>query len=172
MDNLERYIRENREKLDLHEPSPGVWEKIEGRRIFLSGKLLVIVSAASILALVMVSAIVLYSSASRKSNLTYLSEEVKEVEMFYNSMASTLYTQAKPMLTSQPEIEKELENDLARIDNICKEIKKDLKDNVDNQEVIEALIQNYTIKIHILEDMLRVLNENENNTEKRKSNEL
>jgi CRISPR/Cas system-associated endonuclease Cas3-HD len=94
------------------------------------------------------------------------------MEIFYNSMASTLYLQAKPMLTGQPEIEKELDNDLARIDNICSEIKKDLEDNVANQEVIEALIRNYTIKIHILEDMLRILNENENKTEKRKYNEL
>ena len=94
------------------------------------------------------------------------------MELFYNSLANTLYLQAKPMLTSQPDIEKELENDLQRIDNICSEIKNDLKDNVSNQEVIEALIQNYTIKIHILEDMLRILKENENKPEKRKSNEL
>jgi hypothetical protein len=38
-----------------------------------------------------------------------------------------------------------------------------LKDNVDNQDVIEALINNYRIKIQILEDMLIVLKQNENN---------
>jgi hypothetical protein len=172
MDNLERFVRENRGKLDIYEPSPGVWGKIEGQRIFISKKLLIRISAAAVLILVMGSAMLLYTSGNRKNKLSGLSGEVKEMEIFYNSMASTLYLQAKPMLTGQPEIEKELDNDLARIDNICSEIKKDLEDNVANQEVIEALIRNYTIKIHILEDMLRILNENENKTEKRKYNEL
>lgn len=172
MDSLERFVRENRDALDRYEPSPEVWEKIAGRKVIFNRKFLARLSAAAIITLVIGTAFLLYASESRKNKLSYISGEVKEMELFYNSTASTLYMQAKPMLISQPEIEKELENDLARIDNICNEIKKDLKDNVANQEVIEALIQNYTIKIHILEDMLRILNENGNNTEKRKSNEL
>jgi CHASE3 domain sensor protein len=172
MDSLERFVRENREKLDIYEPSPAVWEKIAGRKTFPAGRFLVRLSAAVLLAAVIGTAFLIYNSENRKNKLSELTSEVKEMELFYNSLASTLYTQAKPLLTSQPEIEKELENDLARIDEICAEIKKDLKDNVSNQEVIEALIRNYTIKIRILEDMLRILNENENNTEKRRSNEL
>lgn len=172
MDKLERFVQENREKLDIYEPSPAVWEKIEGRNVFISRKLLVSLSAAALLTLVLATAIIIYSSANRKNRLSGISGEINEMEMFYNSMANALYMKAKPMLTRQPEIEKELENDLQRIDKLCIEIKKDLKDNVDNQEVIKALIQNYAIKISILEDMLRILNENENNKEKQKSNEL
>jgi hypothetical protein len=37
---------------------------------------------------------------------------------------------------------------------------------------VEALIQNYRIKIQILENMLSVLKENSNNPEKKKSHEL
>jgi hypothetical protein len=172
MDRLERFVKENREKLDIYEPSPAIWERIEGKKVLISKKLLIRLSAAAVLTLVISSAIFLYSSANRKESLSVLSGEIKEMELFYNTMASTLYMQAKPMLTRQPEVERELENDLQMIDKICNEIKDDLNDNVDNQEVIEALIQNYTIKIHILEDMLRILNENENHKEKQKSNEL
>jgi ribosomal protein S25 len=172
MDRLERFVQENREKLDIYEPSPGVWEKIEGKRIFISKKLLISLSAAAVITLVLGTAMIIYASANRRNSLAGASGEIKEMELFYNSMASALYMQAKPMLTGQPEVEKELQNDLQRIDNICIEIKKDLKDNIDNEEVIKALIQNYTIKISILEDMLRILNENENNKEKQKSNEL
>jgi hypothetical protein len=99
-------------------------------------------------------------------------QELKETELFYNSLVNSLYLEAKPLLTGQPDVEKELNHDLARIDSLCADIRKDLKDNVANKEVIEALIQNYTIKIHILEDMLNVLKENENKTEKGKSHEL
>jgi hypothetical protein len=172
MDSLEKFVKENREQLDMYEPSPGVWGKIDGKRIYISKKLLISLSAAALLTLVLGTAMIIYSSANRKDRLYGLPGEIKEMELFYNSMANTLYMQAKPMLTSQPEIEKELQNDLHRIDKICIEIKKDLKDNADNQEVIKALIQNYSIKISILEDLLRILNENENNKEKQKSNEL
>ena len=76
------------------------------------------------------------------------------------------------MLTKNPEIEKELSADISQIDSICSEIKKDLKDNVANQDVIEALIQNYRIKVRILEDMLKLLKENEETPDKSNSHEL
>jgi hypothetical protein len=172
MDNLERFVRENREKLDRYEPSPAVWEKISGSTVFIKRKLLIRLSAAAVLTFIIGTAILLYSSSNNKQKLSGLPAEVREMELFYNSMANSLYLQARPMLTGQPEVEKELKNDMERIDNICKEIKKDLNDNVANQEVIEALIQNYTIKIHILEEMLSMLKENEKVNEKPKSNEL
>ena len=89
----------------------------------------------------------------------------------YN-LANSLYKEATPMLTRNPEIKKELVTDISQIDSICSEIKKDLKDNVANQDVIEALIQNYRIKIRLLEDMLTILKENEENPEKNNSHEL
>ncbi len=76
------------------------------------------------------------------------------------------------MLARYPEIQKELFTDISQLDSICSEIKKDLKDNVANQDVIEALIQNYRLKISLLEDMLEVLKENEANPEKSNDHEL
>ncbi|HAM10742.1 MAG TPA: hypothetical protein DCP74_10825 [Bacteroidales bacterium] len=76
------------------------------------------------------------------------------------------------MLATNPELKKELNNDLLQIDSIYADLKKDLKDNIANQEVVEALIRNYTIKIKILEDLLAILRESETNAEKNKSHEL
>ena len=100
------------------------------------------------------------------------SSQLKETEIYYNNLVNSLYREATPMLTSNPEIQKELSSDISHIDSICYEIKRDLKDNVANQEVIEALIQNYRIKTELLEDMLTILRENENNPDKKKSHEL
>jgi hypothetical protein len=61
---------------------------------------------------------------------------------------------------------------MAQLDSICTDLKKDLKDNIANQEVIEAMIQNYRIKLQLLEDMLKLLKENENKSENTKSHEL
>ena len=100
------------------------------------------------------------------------SSQLKETEIYYNNLANSLYREATPMLARNPEIEKELSTDISQIDSICSEIKKDLKDNVANQDVIEALIQNYRLKISLLEDMLKILKENEENPEKSNSHEL
>jgi hypothetical protein len=98
--------------------------------------------------------------------------QLKETEIYYNNLVNTLYKEASPLLTDNPEIRNELNSDMSHLDSICTDLKKDLKDNISNREVMEALIQNYRIKIQILEDMVTVLKEKENTTEKKNSHEL
>jgi hypothetical protein len=112
------------------------------------------------------------SSGNSDEVLTRDDTPLKETETYYNTLVNSLYKEATPLLTNNPDIKKELNTDLSHIDSICVEIKKDLKDNISNQDVVEALIQNYRIKIKILEDMLTVLKANENNPEKKKSHEI
>ena len=165
MDKLEDFIRNNRRDLDIYEPDPNVWYRI--RKKIRSGKspLLRWVAAAAMVVVVLGTSLILYTGA-RNRNTDYISnksrqQELKETEIFYNSIVNSLYREAEPFFTSQPEIKKELYTDMARIDSLCIEIKKDLKDNISNQEVIEALVQNYRIKIQILEEMLNTLREDD-----------
>jgi hypothetical protein len=55
-----------------------------------------------------------------------------------------------------------LHADLEELDEVYLELKEDLKDNVANPEVIEAMILNYRVKLEILEDLLNQLKEKEN----------
>ena len=74
------------------------------------------------------------------------------------------------MLTANPAIRSELMSEISNLDELCQEIRKDLKDNMNTQEVVEALIQNYRIKVEILEDALdKMKNDNIDNI---KSDEL
>jgi hypothetical protein len=182
MDNLEEYIMKNREGLDRHKPASGNWKKI--RKGLKPGKISVYrwISVAAMVAVVLGTAAVFLKPGSRLAQrsageknyqmMMKSSSQLKETEIYYNNLANSLYREATPMLAKNPEMEKELFSDISQIDSICSEIKKDLKDNVSNQEVIEALIQNYRIKISLLEDMLKVLKENDDNREKRNSHEL
>jgi 3-hydroxyacyl-CoA dehydrogenase len=43
---------------------------------------------------------------------------------------------------------------MSELDSMYYDLKSDLKDNMANQEVIEAIIENYRLKITILEDIL------------------
>ena len=66
-------------------------------------------------------------------------------------------------LTAQdPDLRSEIDMELVDLDRVFLDLKDDLKDNADNEEVIEAMIQNYRLKLEILEEMLMVLKESDN----------
>ncbi len=176
MDRLEKYISKNREKLDKYTPPDKVWKDI---RKNLHGKrrdLIIWVSAAAMIVVILATAVLFYVGKERENyilnkrdaaiHLMKANPELIESEIYYNNLIHDLYIQATPLLTNNPDLEKELLNDLSQIDSICIDIKKDLRDNVANQEVVEALINNYRIKIRILEDMLNTLKQDDISEEK------
>ena len=182
MDNLEEYVRRHREELDLHKAPSGIWKRIENE--LGTGRLNRYrwIAAAAMITVVLGTAAVLYnrgiipgnnhSKAFNEKMINRINAQLRETEIYYNNLATSLYDQASPLLVKNPELEKELDADMTHIDSICLEIKKDLRDNVANQDVIEALIQNYRTRITILEEMLGVLKETENNTENTDGNEI
>jgi hypothetical protein len=178
MDKLEEYIRKNREELDRYNAPSNIRRKIRKdlRTKTLTRKWM---SIAAMIVVIFGTAIVLFKPAYRwsgknngKEDVLAQNPQLKETEIYYSQLVNSLYKEAAPLLTKNPEVREELNNDLSQLDSICADLKKDLKDNISNQEVMEALIRNYRIKINILEDMLTVLKENNNNPQKKKSHEL
>jgi hypothetical protein len=182
MDKLEEHIRKNREDLDRYSPSKAVWNKIDSQINRKRLPLRKVLSVAAMFVAILATSVVLVKSgllnkygSGTKNGLSddpQQNQQVRETEIYYNSLVNSLYREATPLLTGNPEIREELSTDISHLDSICTEIKKDLKDNVANQDVVEALIQNYRIKIRLLEDMLTILKENEKDPEKEKSHEL
>jgi hypothetical protein len=182
MDNLEEYIRKHREEMDRYKPSSGIRRRIKKglqtgkstsyRWIYVAAMLTVILSTAVLLLRPGYKIAASANGTSGSQMMMKVNSQLRETEIYYNNLANMLYREVTPLLTKNPEIEKELDNDISQIDSLCSEIRKDLKDNVANQEVIEALIQNYRIKIRLLQDMLKILKENDENREKRESHEL
>ncbi len=182
MDKLEEQIRKNREDLDRYDPSSVIWKRI---RKELRQKKSLVRHWGSIAAMVIVvlgTAVLFFITGTRWSEknremrsgneLYQDNPQLKETEIYYNNLINSLYHEATPMLTGNPEIAKELKTDISQLDSIRSDIKKDLKDNIANQEVVEALIQNYRIKIRLLEDMLIILKKDKNDPEKIKGYEL
>jgi len=178
MDKLEEHIRQNREDLDRYSPPAGTWNRIRKELKKEKSIIRLWFSIAAMIVVILGTTLALFRPAYRWSDpnsgknnyegLTRNNPQLKETETYYNNLVNSLYKEATPLLTKNPEIKKELNTDLSHLDSICVDIKKDLKDNIANQDVVEALIQNYRIKIQILEDMLTTLKENENNNPERK----
>jgi len=177
MDRLEEYIRKNREALDIHSPSAEIWLKVNNtmrpRRPV--KKWLAIAASVAVLA---VLSVFFYQAGRNSVNQRLVSDEemparlqLREADAYYTKQINSLYNEAEPLLTANPELKAELNNDLIQVDSIYADLKKDLKDNIANQDVVEALIRNYEIKIEILQEMLDVLRD-DNNHEKTESHEL
>ncbi len=180
MDNLEQFIKNNRKKLDEYDPSPNIWKGIRSGLKTTKSSLYIWFNIAAMFVIIIGIAAVLFT-VNQKKNIINSAENapatsnkliLRETEAYYNTLVNNLYHEATPLLTSHPEIAEELKTDMSQLDSICADIKKDLKDNVANQEVIEALIQNYRIKLQLLQEMLNLLKQNDNDRGKNKSHEL
>jgi hypothetical protein len=181
MDRLEEHIKKNREDLDVYTPSPEIWDEItKGIHAGKSNKIRWF-SAAAMIVVIFTTAALFYVGENRKKAalqsrdealIMKVNPQLQETEIYYNNQVNFLYSEAKPLLAGHPDIKKELLSDMAQIDSLCADIKNDLKDNVANKEVIEALINNYRIKIKILEDMLVLLKQNENDHPKNDTHAL
>jgi hypothetical protein len=182
MDRLEEQIRQKREEMDRYSPSSGIWRRIRKELKKKKPIARLWISIAAMVVVVLGTALVLFrpvyrwsdsnSQINHTNGFTQSNPQLKETEVYYNNLVNSLYLKATPLLTKYPEIRKELNTDLSQLDSICTDLKKDLKDNISNQDVVEALIQNYRIKIRLLEDMLTILKENDTNPQKKESHEL
>lgn len=181
MDKLEEHVRKNREALDRYNPPSGTWRRIR-KLIFIKkpNPLRLVVSIAAMLAIIIASATLFLKHDNFLSgnwititnSLSDQNPQLKETEIYYNNLVFSLYNKVNPLLAANPDIRNELFTDISHLDSVYVEIRKDLKDNVSNQEVIDALIQNYRIKIELLEEMLEILRENEEKSDKSPDYEL
>ena len=181
MDTLEEFIKNNRRHLDKYDPPTGVMKRVLQRVNFIPLMGIRLIRVAAVFLVLTATAFSFYYLGQKRkgSELESLSSpdsspafaQFRETENYYKNSVNALFRQAAPLLTSNPDIKKEYSQDIAHLDSIYLDIRKDLKDNVANQDVIEALIRNYRIRISLLEDMLNRL-EGDKHNEKLKHNEI
>lgn len=166
-DHFEDYVRKHRDEFDIHTPDPGLWEKIEKKR---KGRRLnsrIILKYAYRVAAVVVIFILSYSYHELRENRkdARLAErfneeiyeqipELKEAEFYYSNLVNEKMNELQPLFAEIPEVQEEVISDFSELDSIYISLKQDLKDNIANDQVLEAMIQNYRLKLQILQDLL------------------
>jgi hypothetical protein len=166
-DNLEKFIRENRSEFDRFVPPSAVKRRLfsahaGARRLVMRPALL---RAASVIIITGLSLLLAYNAGIRRSFVSANSNpELRETELYYESLMNSVFSKANPLFTQFPELEYELKADIVELEDIGEELKEDLGDNISNREVVEALIRNYRLRIRMLEelveDMPRTFDEN------------
>ena len=159
-DELKKWVEEDRSDFDLYKTDHDVlWGEIEAaldktgerpwrRLYFVSGV------AASLVILFGVGW-ALFSGMVWDTRDGYalreISPELAETEYYYAERVSQMMHLIEQ---TEAQIDPSVFEDLTLLDSAYQELKHDLRDNVDNEEVIDAMIQNYRIKLKILEHIL------------------
>lgn len=172
-DRLEEFVSKNRESFDMHEPDPSLWLKInpENKSKASKGKgtlkWLRYAAAVAVIFAGFSAGIYYLSGAKTNPQKLYgaMYQEIVETEAYYSGLVQKRYSELQPYLTSSHGIKESLDNDLNELDQIYAELKNDLKDNVANPAVIDAMIRNYRMKVEILEELLQHLKEMEKHNE-------
>lgn len=183
-ESLERFIEHNRDAFDAYSPSADLWDRIaekspevkkDRRRqtVFVLSR----TAAAAVVVLVATLSWQLFFSKSPVNDefaaqYSPLDEEVKEAAMYYETEIERKKEMVFNLTASQPAIREGVEMDMAGLDEVLQQLKNDLKDNVANADVLAAMIQNYRLKLDILEQILSYVEENESNQENTELHEL
>jgi hypothetical protein len=179
-DKLEKYILDHRGQFDDQEPDPALWEKIDTRKapvIRINWKSIAWKAAAAIAIFVASYYFHDYMASGNQSSRRLMSKksevnspimrELIEAEAYYTSQIDMRKEEVFRLTASDPDVRHEINAEMVDLDRVYMELKEDLKDNADNEEVIEAMIQNYRLKLDILEEMLaRLKQSNESQNEK------
>jgi hypothetical protein len=166
-DKLKKFITEHREEFDFREPDPGVWKKVRAdiRVKYEIGWRVVLTRAAAVV-LIFAASYGVNEWMHHKRDPSIADNKVgkaaagntipglQEAEAYYTSLVNQKMDELKPIMANCPSLREELDFDMSELDSVYVSLKADLRDNMANQEVVEAIIENYRLKISILEDLL------------------
>jgi hypothetical protein len=169
-DKLKQRVEDSRQEWDQFDTDlEGLWENIESQLDKREKKIGVFSSkswmkiAASLTLLLTVGWLAAsYINTNSKGPVRYalsdISPELAETEYYY---ANQISEKLAMIQTSNAGVDLFVLENLDLLDSAYIELQQDLKDNADNEEVINAMIQNYRIKLQILEKTLSKIRQKE-----------
>ncbi|MFY9151208.1 MAG: hypothetical protein WAO52_04270 [Prolixibacteraceae bacterium] len=167
-DRLESFVNENRHEFDRMEPSDKLWDAISTKldekpkkQIRRFGWMKV----AAIIAVVMLGSALVYQIGitdqhpmSKNIQIDPEIQELIEAEAYYAQEVSGKLAEIQKCYNVHPEIKLEIEGDLNELEMMYHSLKNDLKENISNKEVIEAMIENNRFRLKLVDDVLEQIN--------------
>lgn len=167
-DKLESFVNENRHEFDHLEPSDKMWDAISNRlnekpkqRI----RKYTWMKVAAVVAVIMLGSAVVYQSIltdqKKTANAIQADPEIQELmeaEVFYAQEVSGKMAEIQKCYKAYPELKSEIEGDLNELEAMYLLLKKDLRENISNKEVIEAMIENNRNRMKLVDEVLEQIN--------------
>lgn len=167
-DRLELFVKENRHEFEHMEPSDKMWDAISNRLNEQPSKRVrrfAWLKVAAMVAVVALSSAIVYLGIKPDSQQAEMAVqldpevmELIEAEAFYAQEVSGKMTEIQNCYKVYPELKSEIEGDLNELESMYRSLKNDLKDNISNKEVIEAMIENNRNRMKLVEEVLEQIN--------------
>ncbi len=175
MDNFEKYIKENQQAFNVHKVDKDkLWQGIasqlgeeeKGRVIPLWKSSKFRIAASVILLLGMsLTAFLLVSSPVSQGMDGYANEELFEIDMHYKNLVyqQVQLVQNHPKLATEDK--EEFLSFMDELDEEYEQLKQEMQHNFDNEQVLEAIVNNYKKRIELIENLLKQINASKNETD-------
>ena len=180
MDNLENFIKENRQELDIKTPSDQVWAKIAEQRqqdvqtqskvVPMYGIYKIMRVAASVIILAL-AAFGIYNLVPQTKDVDMaattapLPMEVVEMDQYYEQQVATQVVAVEQLL-EDPELLADIKSDLELLNKEKNQLMGEFSQEIDNQELMEALAATYRMKLQVLENILEMIKEDNHEDQK------
>jgi len=169
MSELEDYIKKNKEKFAGEEPTDGHLDRFlrklekeeESKRT--SGITFWRVAAA-VIVLVTISVSVLLPRFNSPEDVQYasmslsdVSEDLADVEMYYQSKLEREYAELNSLSETDPEV-KSYMDELENLNELYQELEEELYTSGSHEKVVIAMIENFRLRLEIIEKLEQIKN--------------
>lgn len=160
IDNLERFIRDNKSEFDEDIQSDKMWieieENLKAKKI--RSRMRSISVAASILLLFASSMFLFQLKNNDVSNTDeIINQEVLDAQSQFSSLIEIKRSELNQYKNSQPELINELNKQLQDLQNNYKLLLPQLKDENKKDLIVQALIENLQLQLEVLNRSLEIV---------------
>jgi hypothetical protein len=85
--------------------------------------------------------------------------ELPEIKVYYAMQIAEREKEINQFSASDPKIKRQINSEFYQLDSIYNRLRTDTRDNINNREVVEAMIQNFRMRLELLENILQQLKE-------------
>jgi len=145
-DNLKDHIDQQRDEFEVYPfDTEKEWTKLESKITPKNSHF----SHWKIAGIAACFLMVVFGVGFTHTNQGEVNNQLSELEKFYEGEIDQKVTLIKHQIGDD-----QILQDLNEMDQVFAELKTDLEENVDNEEVITAMMENYRLKLQILEEIL------------------
>lgn len=167
MDNFEKHIRENAAQFDTQKADRAkLWANIsaelqkEEPKVIPLWKRPMLRIAASVVLLVGIAGFIglsIYGGGTAETQ--YVSKELLEIDMHYQNLVSyqVQLVRSNPNLTEEDKAE--FLSFMDELDAEYETLREEMRKNLDNERVLEAIVANYKKRIELIENLLKQIND-------------
>lgn len=173
MDEFEKFIKQNKSKFNDHKADTSkIWnainlelDKPKTKVVPLWESTIFKVAASVIIILGILTIVKLSVGINSDSNSNLANTELQEINFHYQKLIVAQVNLVKKNTNLSADNKEEFLGFIEELDKEYNTLIIDLNDNLDNELVLEAIVNNYKKRIELLENLLKQIKESKNNTD-------